>query len=290
MLPPALSVRGAFLSINVESRRLHIILRYAMIIQSKNFRGKEVKQLDGLTLMIVDSSEDFRLALEKELAGTHRLIVCQDGRQALEEAPRVQPDLIIMDLMLTEVDGVTLLHELHQLGLHPMVLAVTRFFNAYIQEAAQELGIVYIIRKPCSLAAVRERVRDLCKLLASNAPRLVDPVAFVSQRIKFLLFSPRHNGSAYLKEAVLMMWRQPGISLTKELYPGVGAMFGSSAPQVERSIRSAIQSAWNQRSPQDWGKLFPTGPNEISRRPSNGAVISRLADDLREALSRGLRE
>ena len=88
----------------------------------------------------------------------------------------------------------------------------------------------------------------------------------------------------------LMMWRQPGISLTKELYPGVGAMFGSSAPQVERSIRSAIQSAWNQRGPQDWGKLFPTGPNEISRRPSNGAVISRLADDLREALSRGLRE
>ena len=240
--------------------------------------------------MIVDNSEEFRQALDQVLCDTYEVYHCSNGRQALETAPQINPDVIILDLMLTELDGVTLLHEIRRAGLRPMVLAVTRFFNDYVLESAQELGIGYIIRKPCSLAAVRERVRDLCKLLASNAPRPVDPAAFVSQRIKFLLFSPRHNGSAYLKEAVLMMWRQPGISLTKELYPGVGAMFGSSAPQVERSIRSAIQSAWNQRSPQDWGTLFPPGSDGTSQRPSNGAVIARLADDLREELSRGLRE
>lgn len=234
--------------------------------------------------MIVDNSEEFRQALDQVLCDTYEVHHCSNGRQALETAPQINPDVIILDLMLTELDGVTLLHEIRRAGLRPMVLAVTRFFNDYVLESAQELGIGYIIRKPCTPAAVSQRVRDLTKRLNDKKVKPINPQAYVTEQIEALKFSPRHNGSEYLKEAVLMMCRQPNISITKELYPSVGAMFGGTALQVERSIRTAINAAWSQQNTQSWAALFPAGPDGTIPRPSNGTLIARLAADLREKL------
>lgn len=234
--------------------------------------------------MIVDNSEEFRQALDQVLCDTYNVHHCTNGRQALEIAPQIHPDVIILDLMLTELDGVTLLHEIRRAGLQPMVLAVTRFFNDYVLESAQELGIGYIIRKPCTPAAVSQRVRDLTKRLSEKQNKPINPVAYVTERIESLNFSPRHNGSKYIKEAVLMMCRQPDISITKELYPSVGTRFGSSALQVERSIRTAINAAWSQQNAQSWASLFPAAPDGTIPRPSNGTFIARLAAELREKL------
>lgn len=239
----------------------------------------------ALTMMIVDNSEDFRLALENVLSDAYIIHHFGNGRQALDFALKNAPDVIILDLMLTEVDGVTFLHELRNAELRPIVLAVTRFFNDYILESAQELGIGYIIRKPCTPAAVSQRVRDLSKRLNSKTAA-INHSAYVTEQLKELMFSPRHKGFEYLKEAVLLMYRQPDVSLTKVLYPAVGAPSGNSGIQVERSIRSAISAAWNHNNTQRWSELFPPGADGTASRPTNGAVISRLAEQLREALAK----
>ena len=239
----------------------------------------------AITLMIVDDSEDFRLALERVLSGSYQVVQCSNGVQALEAALQVKPEVMILDLMLTEMDGVTLLHELRKAGLRPMVLAVTRFFNDYVLESAQELGIGYIIRKPCSPSAVAQRVRDLSKRLNPGPSKPFNPAEYVNARLRELMFSPRHKGVELLKQAVLLMCEQPDISITKELYPRVGASSGSSAIQVERVIRSAIQAAWTQAGSKSWGQLFPCEPDGTVPRPSNGQLIARLSEELREKLA-----
>lgn len=241
--------------------------------------------MDRLTLMIVDDSALFREALKEALSDTYVIYSFCNGKEALEAAPDVRPEVMILDLMLPELDGVTLLHEIQRAGLRPMVLAVTRFFNEYVLESAQELGIGYIIRKPCTPAAVAQRVCDLCKRMNSRPEKPVDPVQYVTEQIQFLRFSPRHNGSDYLREAVLLMCQRPNISITKELYPTVGAQFGSNALQVERSIRSAINAAWNQPGKDRWARFFPPDPDGHISRPSNGLLIARLAEDLRLKLA-----
>lgn len=247
--------------------------------------GKGGKNLDRLTLMIVDDSALFREALEEALSDAYTIYSFSNGREALEAATDVKPDVMILDLMLPQLDGVTLLHEIQSAGLRPMVLAVTRFFNEYVLESAQELGIGYIIRKPCTPAAVSQRVRDLCRRLNSRLEKPVDPVQYVTEQIKLLRFSPRHNGSNYIREAVLLMYQRPNISITKELYPSVGAQFGSNALQVERSIRSAINAAWKQPGKDRWAQLFPPDSQGHIPRPSNGVLIARLAEDLRAKLN-----
>lgn len=238
----------------------------------------------ALTLMIVDDSEDFRLALERVLSDAYHIVQCSNGSQALQTALQVKPEVVILDLMLTEMDGVTLLHEIRKAGLRPMVLAVTRFFNDYVLESSQELGIGYIIRKPCNPDSVSQRVRDLSRRLNPSPVKPFNAPDYLSARLRELLFSPRHKGFEYLKESVLLMQRQPDISITKELYPRVGASSGSSAIQVERAIRSAINAAWSQAQGTSWAQLFLPGPDGAVPRPSNGQLIARLSEELEEKL------
>ena len=89
------------------------------------------------------------------------------------------------------------------------------------------------------------------------------------------------RGYAYLREAIPRMMKDPDQPITKVLYPAVGAVFGCKGTHVERSIRSAIDTAWKQRDDRVWQRYFRVGSDGVIPRPSNAAFISRLADALR---------
>lgn len=234
-----------------------------------------------LTLMIADNSDEFRQALDEALSDAYNIVQCCSGKQALEVAVEVKPEIVVLDLMLTELDGITLLHGIRDAGLRPMVVAVIRFFNDYVQETAQELGIGYVMRKPCDPSAVSQRVRDLTKRLNPRPARPIDPKTYIAEQTRALMFSPRHQGSKFLQEAVLIALDEPEISLTKDLYPRLGRRFGGTSLQVEHCLRTAIAAACKKSNGQLWDKLFPVDPNSGTRQISNGIVISTLAEDLR---------
>ena len=77
------------------------------------------------------------------------------------------------------------------------------------------------------------------------------------------------------------MAKDPAQSVTKELYPAVGALCNADADNVERSCRSAIVSAWNNRDDQLWQLYFAADGSGMLKRPTNATFISRLADTLR---------
>ena len=68
--------------------------------------------METMTLLIADSSEEFRNNLINALQGNYRIQSCQTGKEALEILRNATPDLLIMDLMLPELDGLTLLQVL----------------------------------------------------------------------------------------------------------------------------------------------------------------------------------
>ena len=237
------------------------------------------------TLMIIDCSDEFRLALEQELQKSYIIHHFRDGQAAQDAALILHPDVIVLDLMLTGIDGITLLHNLRSAGIRPMVLAVTRLYNDYIVETALELGVEYLIRKPCVPSAVAERVRDLSKRLNPKPGEISDPRAYITDMLNKMGFSSRHKGYDYLREAVILMWKQPGISITKELYPAVAGMFSGTSIQVERSIRSALNAAWEQASGMAWEEFAPRNLDGTIQRPSNGYLVAKLADVLRLKLA-----
>lgn len=236
--------------------------------------------LETQTLLIADSSEEFRTTLAQALQGNYRVLCCRTGMEALDILRRETPDLFIMDLMLPEVDGLTLLQRLHELGIHPTILATTRLVNDYVISATTKLGVEYLMIKPCDIRAIVRRVRDLSSRKSRAAAGSPDRRTYVSNLLTALGISSKLRGYNYLRAAILAMLENPMQSITKELYPGVARQFGCTSSQVERSIRNAIQQAWERRSDEVWSTVFQADNTGTIPRPSNAAFVSRLADRL----------
>lgn len=236
--------------------------------------------MDARKLLIADGTEEFRLALAEALQGAYYVRCCQDGQEALALLRSFRPDILVLDLMLPGLDGISLLQAAVSSGICPMVLATTRFRNDYIYEASDRLGVGYLMVKPCDIRATVARIGDLSQRIRQPLVSQPDPRTHVSNLLLSLGIPTKLRGYAYLREAILLIVQKPDQSITKELYPTVASLCGDRGKNIERAIRSAIEKAWNQRDDRIWQMYFPPGPDGIISRPTNAAFISRLADSL----------
>lgn len=226
-------------------------------------------------LLIADCNEDYRTALAAALSGQYHVLCCRTGTEAWELLRHEKPDILVLDLMLPELDGVTLLERICAEGIHPMVLAVTPILSGYVFSCAQRLGIEYLVRKPCDIHAIASRVKDLSQRLGPPQSKN-DPVSYLTELLLSLGFLAKHNGFGYLREAVLLMSKDPAQSVTKVLYPEVARSFDCQKENVERSIRTALEHAWEHGDPKRWSRFFP----DAVQRPSNAVFISRITEAL----------
>jgi hypothetical protein len=104
----------------------------------------------------------------------------------------------------------------------------------------------------------------------------LDPIFYVTSHLLALGVSTKHDGFNYLREAILLMAKEPTQSVTKVLYPAVAHICGCNKDNVERCIRTALGSAWKRQDKLLWQKYFPNA----EQCPSNSVFISRLAEAL----------
>jgi len=79
-------------------------------------------------LLIADCNEDYRTALAAALGSQYHVLCCRSGTEALALLYQEHPDIFVLDLMLPELDGLTLLERVSANGICPMVLAATPIF------------------------------------------------------------------------------------------------------------------------------------------------------------------
>lgn len=235
-------------------------------------------------LLIADATEEFRLALTDMLQETYHLRTCRTGMEALALLRSFQPDILVLDLMLPELDGISLLQHASAEGLCPMVLATTRFSSSYVYDSTDQLGIEYIMMKPCDLRATIARIHDLSKRIRCAQPAPTDPETLTAAILSELGMPTKLDGYSYLLKAIPSEVRCPGQSFSKELYPSVAAFFDTDKANVERSIRNAISGAWEHRNEEVWLKYFPPNADGSLRRPTNSTFICQLANAIRHML------
>lgn len=232
--------------------------------------------MDVHRILIADGSEVFREELQERLQGFTLTQTCGDGAQTLELLRSFCPDLLVLDLMLPGMDGISLLQAARSAGIETKVLATTRFCSEYVLEAAQRLGVCYIMPKPCDLRALVSRIEDLLCRNHRNLFVQPDLQLQVTNMLQALGVPPKLSGYVQLREAIILMSRKPGQAMTKELYPSVGAAFGLGGELVERTMRSAVKTAWMNGDPRVWQMYF----GNIQHKPTNAEFICRLADCL----------
>ena len=235
-----------------------------------------------LKLLISEGNEELRLAIAEQLQSEYRIKLCSNGEQVKAALADFTPDLWVLDLMLPLVDGITLLQEAEKIGIKPVTLVTLTHVSDYIVGALHKYGVAYAMSKPCRADALAGQLQELAVTIPQDAASARLPAADLPALLLELRFSPKVDGFSYLLTAIPMYAADPRQGLTKELYTAVGRPLQKSGLQVERCIRTAIQSAWNRSNDQAWAKYFPTAPDGTIPRPTNGEFIARIATALQQ--------
>ncbi len=106
-----------------------------------------------------------RIALEK--IGGFEVLSCLSAREALERVEDFEPDLVLLDMMLPEMDGVELLRQLGQrvdLTQVPVVFLTGTVDQERLDELRQ-LGACDVLAKPFDPMQLSARLQDIWKRL-----------------------------------------------------------------------------------------------------------------------------
>ena len=129
------------------------------------------------TLLIFDDEKQNRLLLTELFGTTYKIIQAKNGVQALEKARQHRPDLILLDVLMPEMDGMGVLRELKRddaTRLIPVIF-ITALSSATDEENGLNLGAVDYISKPFHPPIVRVRVRNQLQLV--HQQRLLEQLA-----------------------------------------------------------------------------------------------------------------
>lgn len=109
-----------------------------------------------------------RIALE--MVGGLEVRACDSGMDALIVAPQYNPDLILLDMMMPGMDGITTLKKLRELeGLqHTPVMFMTAKVQKQEVENYLDLGAIAVIAKPFNPMTLAGDIRDLWSLHVSR--------------------------------------------------------------------------------------------------------------------------
>jgi DNA-binding response OmpR family regulator len=115
-------------------------------------------------ILIVEDEEVLTDSLQDILEGEgHQVLTARNGMDALDTLAREQLDLVLLDLMLPLVDGLTVLQTLRRDSPSTAVLVVT----SCGREALKGQPVQGFLRKPFSLEALLHAVKSVLPLVSS---------------------------------------------------------------------------------------------------------------------------
>jgi len=129
-------------------------------------------------ILIADDNPSVRNALRQLFEGLPRpskFIEATDGKEAVSKAVEFRPDVVILDLAMPEMDGLTAArHILRSLPQTPVFLC-TMFWSAQLDAEAKAVGVRSVVSKAESstlIAAVEQLLNS--KVAASPSPAAVE--------------------------------------------------------------------------------------------------------------------
>lgn len=211
-----------------------------------------------------------------------------DGEEGMEEIERHKDDidLIILDLIMPNRDGIYVLSEMKKRGINKKVIVATSYNAAEVIREVSEYGVSYYVLKPFDLSLLEKRIHDI-----TNKKEDGSDIDFYASNLQVSITKMLHElgipshikGYQYIREAVGIIFEKPEIigGITKELYPELASKFNTTVSRVERAIRHAIEVSWNRGNLDFMEELFGFSVDIDRAKPTNSEFMVTIADKLR---------
>ncbi len=242
-------------------------------------------------VLILESNETFAAELSTyfEKEGYTVCGVTGDGAEGLTLLEKNAPNVVVASLLLTGVDGFTVMERAKKEGIKADFVVLGNFADDRIINRAISLGAKYYLMKPVSAQIVEERVAEITEEAEGIPVREKFErrrAGSLDERISNIFISigipPNIKGYNYLREGIKMAVTDPHVinNVTKGLYPVIAEKYLTSASKVERAIRHAIEVAWNRGRIDAINAIFGARVYIGTEKPTNSEFIALVADKL----------
>ncbi len=247
-------------------------------------------------ILIADENSSARQALRDTLArnGYKYVDEASNGEDALIKISRTHPDIVIIDVWLSKLDGIGVIRNTRNIDFgkdsSPSFIVVSMVSNQNILAEASNAGAEMCILKPYDQGSLCNHIKDIIR----NRSRAVDLTTGAAAddrdietqvtKIIHQIGVPAHiKGYQYLRSAIMMTISDGDIinSVTKVLYPSVAKKYQTTTSRVERAIRHAIEVAWDRGDVDTLNSYFGYTIQNNRGKPTNSEFIAMIADNLR---------
>lgn len=256
---------------------------------------------EKISVLIADDNKIFTdelAAYFKTLPDITVAGVAYDGNEALGMISQTHPDVVILDIIMPERDGLSVLKQLSvSKSQKPVCIILSVTGSSSIMETAMKFGADYYLLKPQSMPAIADTVRNFAvsgnssfipsaKDSVSAAIPQQKPIDLESVVTEFIheLGVPAHiKGYQYIRSAIMMVVEDMDMLnyITKQLYPTIAKKYKTTSSRVERAIRHSIEVAWSRGKPETMDEIFGYTVDTGKGKPTNSEFIAMVADRIR---------
>ena len=210
---------------------------------------------ERIRVMIADAGYEM-LGRQLEAYNGERFdIVCctADGNEVYDQVLQAQPDVLLMDVFITNVDGLEVLEQLRE------------------NPSLTELKIIFLSTVGSS---------RIINMYDYGMHTMENDVTEIIREIGI----PAHiKGYQYIREGIMMAVNDMNMLnyITKLLYPSIAKKYKTTSSSVERAIRHAIEVAWGRGKIEVIEDMFGYTVSAGKGKPTNSEFIALIADKLR---------
>ena len=255
-------------------------------VANRKFVEKDKGNMDRKTVLLADANEEYRAMLGAAIEETEGITLVGStggGLEALQLIRETEPDLVLMDAVLPEMDGLSVVRKMKEVcQREPKVILVSAFCADRVLAEAGELGVSYFLPKPCELDTLLDRVHMVFGEGAEPREQEGGLKNLVTAVIHEIGVPAHIKGYQYLREAIMIAVDDMEVinAVTKVLYPEVASRFDTTPSRVERAIRHAIEVAWDRGDLETLQKYFGYTVSNTKGKPTNSEFIAMIADRL----------
>lgn len=186
-----------------------------------------------------------------EITGT-----ATNGFTALKAVAACRPDMLMTDVQLPGLDGITLLKDLCGMSHPPASIVCTRFYSEVSVINACKYGAQSFLYKPIDY----NRLPEIILECHNAAQQLSRPQASMNRRCEPAQLAPairamlsdhgipaKLSGSLYLTESLMLLYEDSALmrNLSKGVFARVADRLDTTPARIERDLRNAIAVAYD---------------------------------------------
>lgn len=218
----------------------------------------------------------------------------KDGHRLLENIDAFCPDVVLMDMFMSGLDGVGVMRAIKESDRvsKPIFVIVSGFDNLLLEKEALRAGAAYYVIKPFRMTDLLDRIAELITCYREEQPVVhKGQIYSIDHELEMTITGILHQigvpahikGYHYLRSAIVMSVKHPEVinAITKELYPAVAQHYDTTSSRVERAVRHAIEVAWDRGDVDVLNSYFGYTIHNGRGKPTNSEFIAMISDRLR---------